>query len=323
MYTRCIYCQTTLGANEDVELFPVGKRLAFDPAKGRLWVVCPSCFRWNLTPLEERWEAVETCERLFRGTLLRLSTDEIGLATLGSGLELVRIGKPLRPEFAAWRYGARFARRRRRYLVRSTIATASHQVSEFFGELPLLLIPVLFPFYLARRRRRERRLAAVVARVALPDGSTFGVQRQHLASVDFAPDAADRWALELTLGNKKLRMVDGDALRVGAMAMAARNEQGADDRELQSAIAQLEWLKGPEGMRRYAAESGGLRTLTHGSRLAIEMAFHEDAERRAMEGELAELQYAWHEAEQLASIADNLLIPNSVSEWLRAQRRDP
>ncbi len=51
-----------------IEHFPVGRRLAFDAAKGRLWVVCHHCGRWNLSPLEERWEAIEECERLFRGT---------------------------------------------------------------------------------------------------------------------------------------------------------------------------------------------------------------------------------------------------------------
>ncbi|MDQ3950778.1 MAG: hypothetical protein M3282_10575, partial [Gemmatimonadota bacterium] len=113
MYHTCLFCHGDLGANEAVERFPVGRRLAFDAAKGRLWVVCPSCARWNLTPLEERWEAIEACERLYRGTRLRASTDNVGLARLREGLELVRIGSPLRPEFAAWRYGAKFGRRRR------------------------------------------------------------------------------------------------------------------------------------------------------------------------------------------------------------------
>jgi hypothetical protein len=36
-------------------------RPTFDPAKGRLWAVCPSSRRWNVTPLEERWEALEEC----------------------------------------------------------------------------------------------------------------------------------------------------------------------------------------------------------------------------------------------------------------------
>src|SRR5438309_8754373 len=110
MYTTCIFCRTHLRGNEVVETFPVGRRLAFDAAKGRLWVVCRKCERWNLTPLEERWEAVEDCERLFRDARRRVSTDNIGLARLNEGLELVRIRAPLRPEFAAWRYGDQFGR---------------------------------------------------------------------------------------------------------------------------------------------------------------------------------------------------------------------
>jgi hypothetical protein len=37
------------------------------------------------------------------------------------------------------------------------------------------------------------------------------------------------------------------------------------------------------------------------------MAAHEDAERRAVEGELKELETAWRNAEEIAAIADNLL----------------
>ncbi len=88
MYTTCLFCKGALGTNEVIEHFPVGRRLAFDSAKGRLWVVCRRCERWNLTPLEERWEAVEECERAFQETRLRVSTDQIGLARVGEGLEL-------------------------------------------------------------------------------------------------------------------------------------------------------------------------------------------------------------------------------------------
>ena len=109
-----MFCHRPLETNEVVESFPVGRRLAFDAARGRLWVVCTKCERWNLTPLEERWEAVEDCERLFRDTRIRVSTDNIGLARHPEGLTLVRIGEPLRPEFAAWRYGDQFGRRMRR-----------------------------------------------------------------------------------------------------------------------------------------------------------------------------------------------------------------
>ena len=117
MYSTCLFCNHSLGANDAIEAFPVGRRIAFDAARGRLWVVCRRCERWNLSPLEERWEAVETCERLFRETRMRASTDNIGLARLHEGLELVRIGQALRPEFAAWRYGDQFGRRRTRTIL--------------------------------------------------------------------------------------------------------------------------------------------------------------------------------------------------------------
>ena len=116
MYSTCLFCHGHLGTNEAIEHFTVGSRLAFDAKKGRLWVVCTKCARWNLTPVEERWEAIEECERRFRDTHVRVSTAQVGMARLRGGLVLVRIGEPLRPEFAAWRYGEQLRHRRRRRL---------------------------------------------------------------------------------------------------------------------------------------------------------------------------------------------------------------
>src|SRR5215510_10493404 len=92
MYSTCLHCHRALGRNDAIEEFPIGRRFAFDLAKGRLWAICGSCGRWNLTPIEERWEAVESCERLFRGQTLRAQTENIGLARLPEGTELIRIG---------------------------------------------------------------------------------------------------------------------------------------------------------------------------------------------------------------------------------------
>ena len=49
-----------------------------------------------------RWEALEACEKIFHGTRVRVSADNVGLARHPDGLELVWIGEPLRQEFAAW-----------------------------------------------------------------------------------------------------------------------------------------------------------------------------------------------------------------------------
>ena len=112
MYSACLYCHGHLGRNEMLPRFEVGRRLAFDSNRGRLWVVCTHCARWNLTAFEERWDAIDECERQFRRTRIRVSTENIGLAELRSGVTLIRIGKPLWPEFAAWRYSRRFSKRR-------------------------------------------------------------------------------------------------------------------------------------------------------------------------------------------------------------------
>ena len=67
--------------------------------------MCPLCARWNLAPLDVRWETVDECERRFRATSLRYSSGNIGLAWLKGDVELIRVGPALRPEVAAWRYG--------------------------------------------------------------------------------------------------------------------------------------------------------------------------------------------------------------------------
>jgi hypothetical protein len=142
VFSSCLFCNGPLGGNDVIEAFPVGRRLAFDAKKGRLWVVCARCSRWNLSPLDERWDAIDQCERAYRSTTLRVSTGNIGLARLGDGLELVRIGLPLRPEFAAWRYGARFNRRRRRMQVAVGGGVAAAAV------VGVAIAPTLAPFLL-------------------------------------------------------------------------------------------------------------------------------------------------------------------------------
>jgi hypothetical protein len=56
-------------------------------------------------------------------------------------------------------------------------------------------------------------------------------------------------------------------------------------------------------------------------RLALEMSVHAADERRAMEGELAELEERWRAAEEVAAIADSLLIAPDVERKLDSLRR--
>ena len=73
--------------------------------------------------------------------------------------------------------------------------------------------------------------------------------------------------------------------------------------------------------RRGASAGVALASLPVLRRLALEMAVNEGSERRALEGELAQLEEAWREAEEVAAIADSLFVPRQVAERLEQLRR--
>ena len=70
-----------------------------------------------------------------------------------------------------------------------------------------------------------------------------------------------------------------------------------------------------EGYLRLGAP-GSLVRMPGPVRLALEMALHEEDERRALEGELWRVEQAWREAEEIAAIADKLLLPKGAAERL-------
>jgi hypothetical protein len=52
------------------------------------------------------------------------------------------------------------------------------------------------------------------------------------------------------------------------------------------------------------------------------MSLHEDDERRALDGELAELEDRWREAEEVAAISDDMFLPSGVSAILKRLQGD-
>src|SRR6266576_1577115 len=73
MYTTCAFCNAKLDGDGGPSGLGVGRRIAFDEWKGRLWVICPKCARWNLTPLDDRLERIETVARAAHDARLRLA----------------------------------------------------------------------------------------------------------------------------------------------------------------------------------------------------------------------------------------------------------
>ena len=68
-------------------------------------------------------------------------------------------------------------------------------------------------------------------------------------------------------------------------------------------------------------QRGRIQSMSRPTRLALEMSLHEEQERRALEGELWILEQAWREAEEIAAIADRLLLPAHADEFFERHGR--
>ena len=115
MYATCLFCNGDLGRNETIEHFPVGRRLAFDAAKGGCgWCAASASDGISRRSRSGGRRSRSASARSAARASASPPTRSVSHA-LTEGLELVRIGEPLRPEIAAWRYGDQFGRRRRRH----------------------------------------------------------------------------------------------------------------------------------------------------------------------------------------------------------------
>jgi len=335
VYRTCIFCSGDLGTNDALEAFPVSRSIAFDGWKGRLWAICPRCARWNLAPLEERWEAVEAAEKLFADARLRVQSENVGLAKLRDGTRLIRVGKALQGELAAWRYGDQLVKRRTRYMVTAG-AVVAVGLAALGGVMALTASAGAYSMVNAGiqlyRARRERRVIFRLPADRSPTGDEVVLRRWHAAASVLrpgpegialvVPDATrkdpktDGWGKPKFVA-EPLVLADPDARAFLNRAMVYLNEKGATRRTLDGAIGMLGDAGSAEAyLRRAAEESHTLgkrrdmpgRALVPAGALALEMALHEESERRALEGELTLLEAAWRDAEEIAGIADSLVL---------------
>jgi hypothetical protein len=348
VYATCLFCNENLGTNEAIDAFPVGRRLAFDQARGRLWVVCPKCERWNLSPLEERWEAIEQSERLYRDTRQRVATDNVGLAKVADGTTLVRIGQPLRPEFAAWRYGDQFGRRRKRQILMAAGGLAA--VGAAFTGIAAAGVGIGgFAWMFARSGSNIVRgdPEKVIAKIQTSRAGLVHVRRRHLGQSQLVRGSDGSLAINLRFKNGSGIFEGREAARIASIVLPKVNRFGGSKRAVAEAVREIEAVGSAEGYlsrlsefsssytiparereKRWWKEGGSTDALKNGlfglpghHRLALEMALHEDAERRAMQGELDELERAWKEAEEIAAISDNLFVPDSLTSAFEKLKR--
>jgi hypothetical protein len=335
VYTRCLVCSTPFEPNEELEHFPYGKRLAYDPTRGRLWAVCRACKRWSLAPIEERWEALEELEKLTRDRARLLSqTDNIALLRAGP-LEIVRVGRADLSEEAWWRYGRELTSRRQHYRklsVAGTVAAGAVVAGGWAtGGMTLLGVWLVMghaPDSITEAARwlrfggaawrgsqscprcghvfRSLRYKSRGGLVLLPGdetGSTHVAYRcprcghYREGGLHLEGQAADR----------TLRRV-----------LAYHHFAGASERRVASATRLIEEAGSPRDLTRIVVKDGRrLADLQRTGAVALEIAINESAEQHLLELELAELEEHWRREEELAGIVDGELTPLPLLESLR------
>jgi hypothetical protein len=198
-----------------------------------------------------------------------------------------------------------------------------------------------------RMRRDQRRVCANVRDDA---GQLIPLTTQNIrcAALVRAVNPAARWHLSLPHGQVLSRdeawkaanrrglaaAFEGNAQLTGATALRALatmlpqvNVHGGKKRVVRDAVDMVNASADAEHLLRETSARPRIRefgvregetyvnALPPAIRLALEIMLHQDDERRAMDGELRELELRWRDADAIASIADSLTfarIPNQV-----------
>jgi len=326
MYTTCAFCGGSLGGDGGASGLAVGKRFAFDPWKSRAWVICASCARWNLTPFDDRLDTIQALEHMAGAGRVAASSDQVTLIRQG-GYDLVRIGKPPRVEMATWRYGERMKARRREHLkvyvpvavvtvgaMVALNAAAGVGIGGFFGQLPGM-IDGTATWIIGRRR------VGIEAPMCQTCGRLMVLRAKHVQFARLTQTTHADLALLLSCPHCESigAQIEGPAaeqvLRSG-MTYLHLKKRRAVKRKATEAAALLDRTGGPEELvRRLAREERTVKALGIQQGLALEMAVDEQAE-------LRELERQWHEADEIAEIADNLGLEDAVEEQFHRLKGD-
>ncbi len=165
------------------------------------------------------------------------------------------------------------------------------------------------------------------------DGKVIRLNNQDLLGTRIRPSDDENGFRVQVRKRKKTTWHDGDEGRRFAGAILPRiNAAGGRKDTVQVAVDKIESSGHPErflvdiaGRNAYQDKKGVpgyINKMPKTTKLALEMALHEEQERRALEGELWLLERAWEEAEEVAEISDNLLLPEGADEFLHRHRSD-
>lgn len=345
MHPRCLGCDRSLGKNDELPHLRVGRRIAFDTRTGRLWVICRRCRQWNLVPLEERWEALEECERVTATADVRAPGNAIGLARTARGLELLRVAGHSSTDIANWRYARRFSHRRFALAwiatalaaiavllgVRAGIETASAatgvyvtaiaggSLAYWWRQLPRVWLSIREP------ARGKRIWPWQIGQVRL---ARFNKERRPTLLV---PDGAE-----------ERRLHGDDVARVLAGLLSKLNGADCVGVDIDDAVREVEKAESASRRRQRDGDEGGsadgaplspwehiaqrfhhvaIADIDPTTRVALEMAVIEELEHNALAAKSEALGAGLAAEAEIASIADDLLMPSEITARVKEAKR--
>lgn len=325
MYRTCAFCNGKLDGDGGPSLLGVGRRLAYDEWRGRLWVICSKCTRWNLTPLDDRLERIEAVARAAHGGHILASTDQIALIRWQS-YDFVRVGKPPRVELATWRYGERLKQRSRekaKIVVPLTIAAVGLGIAANVAAGGGLGIVVWNLHSLGEWGYvtivGNRRVVFAEPPMCAHCGTLMQVRAKHVQHARLVQEAKADLALLLSCPSchrEGALLTGADAAQVLRQGLMFLNATKSGRKRAEDAARVVDQTGGPDGLiRDVSRRELTLRSLRAERRLALEMAVDEQAE-------VQELERQWREAEEIAEIADGTLSTDSrVEEELQRLKR--
>lgn len=333
MYRKCLVCDHEFARNEALEHLDRGRRVAYDPARGRLWLICGSCSRWSLVPMESRWEALEELEKLVRdGARVLSRTDNVALMRAGH-VEIVRVGEAQLREEAWWRYGRELRQRRERFrklskagAVGAAAAIAGGWATGGITFVSAWLLWNKVPEAVTGGARWLRfgstawRGRGECVRCGHPIDRVRYVRRGGLVLT--AEEASPGLTVSCPIcdGSRDsgLPLAGAEAERTLRRVLAYHHFAGASDRRVENAVGLIEASGGPERLpSRILKRNRAFAEVGRIGRVAIEIALHQESERRLLAMELAELEAHWRREEELAAIMDGELTPLPLLDSLR------
>jgi len=325
MFRSCAFCNTPFDGDGGPSGLGVGRRLAFDEWRGRLWVVCPRCSRWNLTPFDDRLERIEAVARAAQSGRIAASTDQVALIRW-ERYDFVRVGKPLRVELATWRYGERLRNRQRermKVVVPLTVAAiglgiaANVAAGGGFGVIVWNIHRAVDWVYL--RIVGSRKVSLIESPICARCGSIMQLRARHVQHARLVPDAHADMGVLLSCPRchqEGAQLTGIEAVQVLRQGLTYLNLVRGGRRRAEDAAREVDRVGGPDLLvRDVARRELPLRALRPERGLALEMAVDERAE-------VEELERQWREAEEIADIADGTLGSSTlVEEELRRLKK--